>query len=108
MEVRFLLIPLFINTKNKTMKQLTFKKLLQDVKDGKVKLPNVSYGDKQIDAIKYQLAIDKYHLSLMSFGIKVKGKTLKQYKDFYEIGGKSAEQVMQNFLVIFYQYTMNN
>ena len=72
---------------------------------GKLQTPSVSYSGKAVDYFKYQLAVHKFNLSIMSKGMTCRGVKLKDLKHYYGLTGRSAAdclpqfiQLMDNFL----------
>ena len=85
-----------------------FEQAHQDWMDGKIQLPRVYYGDREMNPFLYQIAIHKYHLKLMSAGIKHSGQpSLKYFKDYYGIKGKSAKDVCNSFMDLIKSYNLN-
>jgi hypothetical protein len=75
-----------------------FEQAIQDVKDGKLTAPNVSVGAKPIDYFKYQLAVHKMNLSLMSKGMTCRGIKFTDIKRYYGLKGRSAKAALPEFL----------
>ena len=75
-----------------------FEQAIQDVKDGKLTAPSVSVGAKPIDYFKYQLAVHKMNLSLMSKGMTCRGIKFTDLKHYYGLKGRSAKAALPEFL----------
>ena len=82
----------------------TFKQVIQAIQDGTHKPPQVFCDGKQIDAIWYQLCVDRYFLSIMLIGLKVPNRKLADIKSFYEIKGRSIQQVLDQLNIIIHNY----
>lgn len=77
-----------------------FEQAVQNVKDGKLKTPNVFAGAKPIDYFKYQLASHKFHLSIMASGMRFKGIKFTDLKKYYGLKGRSAKDALPEFLAL--------
>lgn len=86
------------------MSFITFKQALQRVADGTLNPPKVFYGDKQIDPVVYQLIVHKYYLGILAAGMKTKQVNLKYFKDFYELKGRTAKDIMPGFMAIYHEH----
>jgi hypothetical protein len=75
-----------------------FEQAIQDVKDGKLTAPSVSVGTKPIDYFKYQLAVHKMNLSLMSKGMTCRGIKFTDLKRYYGLKGRSAKDALPEYL----------
>lgn len=75
-----------------------FEQAIQDVKDGKLTAPNVSVGTKPINYFKYQLAVHKMNLSLMSKGMTCRGIKFTDIKHYYGLKGRSAKAALPEFI----------
>jgi hypothetical protein len=86
------------------VKELTpFEQAQKDVREGKMKTPNVSVGSKPIDYFGYQLAIHKFNLGLMAKGMRFKHITITQIKKYYGLKG-SADKCVEQFEKILTDY----
>ena len=81
-----------------------FEKNVQDAKARLIKVPKVTTSDGTIDFFKYQLAVHKYNLGIMSMGMKCRGVTFTDIKKYYGLKGRSAkackpqlEEIIKNF-----------
>ena len=81
-----------------------FEQAIQDVKDGKIVPPSVSYGSTPIDYFGYQLAVHKFDLNILAIGMKKKGVKLKDLKDYYGLTGKTAKECVPQLKEIINQY----
>lgn len=85
-------------------KQTPFEQALQAAKAGTLQTPTVGTSEGSIDYFKYQLAVHKFNLSLMSKGIMSRGIKLKDLKQYYGLKGKTASECLPQFLKIMEQY----
>jgi hypothetical protein len=67
-----------------------FEKAIAQAKEGSLKTPSVSYGDREVDYFAYQVATHYFNLKVMARGMKFRGITFKQIKDYYGLKGRSA------------------
>ena len=74
-----------------------FETLVQQVNEGSVQAPLVSYEGKAVDFFKYQLATHHFYLKLMAKGIGNKQIKLKDLKDYYGLKGRTASDVLIQF-----------
>lgn len=89
-----------------TIKPATKFELAQEqVKNGTLTAPEVSYGAKKIDYFGYQLATHKFQLGILKSGMSMRGVKLRDLKDYYGLTGKSASDCYDQFTVIFDNYT---
>ena len=86
--------------KNPTQFELAKKQ----VYEGKLSVPSVNYQGSQVPYLRYQLAVHKFNLSIMSCGMTCRGVKLKDLKAYYGLKGKSAKECLNEFLVIFEDY----
>lgn len=82
----------------------TFRETIVAIKDGSMKAPAVYYGGKQIDAIMYQLLVHRLALRVMANGMQYRGVKLKDIKEYYELKGRSAKDVLEHFENLFNNY----
>jgi hypothetical protein len=91
---------------NQNPNQMTkFEQAQEQVKEGKLKTPSVSAEGKNINYFAYQLAVHKYNLSLMAKGLKFRGITFSQIKDYYGLKGRSAKDCLEQFEKIMADYS---
>ncbi len=76
----------------------------EQVKNGTLKTPNVSMGDKEIDYFAYELTSNKFHFSLMAKGMKSRQVTYKQFKTYYGLKSRSCKDGFIEFMVIYDKY----
>lgn len=92
-----------------TIKPVTKFELAQEqVKNGTLTAPEVSYGAKRIDYFAYQLATHKFQLGILKSGMSMRGVKLRDLKGYYGLTGKSASDCYNQFIVIFDNYTNKN
>jgi hypothetical protein len=89
----------------KTIKQTPFEIAIQQVANGELKAPSVSYGSKSINYFGYQLAVHKFELSLSASGmIPRRGWKLKPLKEYYGFKGKSAKECKAEIIALMEKY----
>ena len=81
-----------------------FEQAQEQVKNGELRTPSVSYGAKPVDYFGYQLSVHKFNLSLMSKGMLCRGITFTQIKKYYGLKGRSAKDCLPQFLEIIEKY----
>lgn len=81
-----------------------FEQAIQDALDGKLKLPNISGANGNIEYFKYQLAVHKFNLSLMANGMAFKEAKFKELKAYYGLKGRSAKDCLPQFIEIMNKY----
>jgi hypothetical protein len=81
-----------------------FEQVLQQFRNGELRTPSVSMGNKKIDYFGYQLATHRYNLKILSLGLKFKGIKLKDLKDYYGLKGKTAAECIPEFEKIMADY----
>ena len=74
-----------------------FETLVQQVNEGSVQAPLVSYEGKAVNFFKYQLSVHHFYLKLMAKGIGNKQIKLKDLKDYYGLKGRTASDVLIQF-----------
>ena len=80
-----------------TKKQLTkFEKAIAiaNAKKGNQRTPKVFMGNKVIPYFVYQVNVHYFNLKMMSAGLKIKGMTLRELKDYYGLVGRSAKDCL--------------
>lgn len=92
------------------MKSLTpFEETLLAIVEGKLTPPDVNYEGKKIDYIGYQLATTKYALGLYAKGIRLdRHFKVTDYKKYYGLKGKTPQDVLKSFMVIYDDYMSGN
>lgn len=78
-----------------------FEQVQQELEVGKRTAPSISVNGSQVNPIAYQLITDKFSLSIFASGMTRRGVTFTQLKKFYGLKGRSAKDVMPQFMVIF-------
>ena len=81
-----------------------FEQALQQVKEGKLATPSVSYGGKDIDYIGYQLAVHIFNMKILASGMSMRNVKLKDLKDYYGLKGKSAKDCLPQLETIYENY----
>ena len=87
-------------------KMTPFEKTLDKAKKGQVtniygkpQLPTIIWDGKEIDAIRYQLAVSKAQLRIASIGIKPSREwKLKTLKNYYGLDGRTAKACHEEFI----------
>lgn len=67
-----------------------FEKAMSAAKSGNLQTPSVSVGSKEVDYFAYQVSVHYFNLKIMASGMKFRGITFKQIKDYYGLKGRSA------------------
>jgi hypothetical protein len=83
-----------------------FEQAQQQVKDGTLQTPSVSTADGNIDYFGYQLAVHKFNLGIMSKGMTCRGIKLGDLKRYYGLKGRTAADVLPQFMLIFNEYKL--
>jgi hypothetical protein len=84
-----------------TTEKTPFEKAVEAARNGKLKTPSVSIGTKNVEYFRYQLAVHKFNLSLMSKGMKSGNIKLVDFKYYYGLKGRTAKDCLPQFLEIF-------
>lgn len=71
-----------------------FQQALLDHSEGKLQTPTVGTASGNIDYFGYQLAVHKYNLSIMAMGMKCRGITFTQIKNYYGLIGRTAKDCL--------------
>ena len=79
----------------------TYEEVKNGIAEGTIKAPKVLYGNGEIEFTKYQLAVHKYNLGIMSAGMTCRGIKLKDLKAYYQLKGKSARDCYEEFCLMF-------
>lgn len=82
-----------------------FEQAHKDWVDGKLQTPKVYYADSELNPFLYQIAVHKYHLKLMSFGMRTNVK-LKVIKQYYGLKGRTAKDVYNSFIELIKSYNI--
>lgn len=81
-----------------------FEQALAAAKAGQLQTPSVSHGNNEVDYFGYQLSVHKFNLRIMAAGMKVRGLSLKDLKQYYGLKGKTAKDCLPQFEWIFEAY----
>lgn len=82
-----------------------FEQAQADVKAGKLTTPEVTgEGGRKIPYFGYQLACHKRDLKLMSLGMRGMNVKLSDLKRYYGLKGRSAKDVLPQFIEIMEAY----
>jgi hypothetical protein len=81
-----------------------FEQAVAQAKEGSLQTPSVSMGKKQIDYFGFQLANHQFALKIMASGMKMRNVKLKDLKTYYGLKGKSAQECLEQFNVIYKNY----
>jgi hypothetical protein len=81
-----------------------FQQAVAQVKAGTLQAPTVSTADGTINYFKYQLAVHKYNLSLMSKGIMSRNIKLKDLKWYYGLKGRTAADCLPQFIQLMNEF----
>lgn len=81
-----------------------FEQAQQQVREGNLQVPKVCTSEGEVNYFGYQLAVHHYNLKLMAKGMKFRGITFTQLKDYYGLKGRSAKDVLDQFQVIMETY----
>jgi len=82
-----------------------FEQAVTQAQAGELQTPTVSTSNGNINYFKYQLAVHKYNLSLMSKGIMSRGIKLKDLKWYYGLKGRTAGDCLPQFIELMNRYT---
>lgn len=74
-----------------------FEQLVQQVNDGTLKAPSVSYQGRDVNYFAYQMIVHHFYLKLMAKGIGNRQVKLKDLKEYYGLKGKTASDVLVQF-----------
>jgi hypothetical protein len=90
------------------MQQITnkskFELAKEQVNQGTLKAPKVSYGGTEINFFDYQLSVHRFQLGVLSTGMKMRGLRLKDIKSYYNLTGKSAQICLEQLDLIILTY----
>ena len=81
-----------------------FEQAQQQVREGSLQAPTVSTTQGEVNYFGYQLAVHHYNLKLMAKGMKFRGITFTQIKNYYGLKGRSASDVLGQFQIILDTY----
>ena len=76
----------------------------QQVAEGKLQTPSVSYSGKNIDYFGYQLAVHQFNLKIMASGMLCRGIKFTDIKKYYGLKGRSAKDCLEQFQKIMDDY----
>jgi hypothetical protein len=82
-----------------------FEIALAQVKEGNLQTPSVSVGNKEVEYFAYQVATHYFNLKIMASGMKFRGITFKQIKDYYGLKGRSAADCLPQMEAIRNRFT---
>ena len=85
-----------------------FETAQEQVKNGTLKTPNVSMGDKEIDYFGYQLASHNFYFGLMNKGIKNRQISFKTLKTYYGLKSRTIKDGYAEFTAIYDKYKADN
>ena len=77
-----------------------FETAVAQAQAGQLQTPTVQTSNGNINFFGYQLAVHKMNLGLMSKGMKCRGITLKDIKQYYGLKGKTAGQCLEEIKVL--------
>ena len=81
-----------------------FEQAQEQVKAKLLQTPEVSANGKKIDYFGFQLATHHFNLKLMAKGMKFRGITFTQIKNYYGLTGRSAADCLPQFEKIMNDY----
>lgn len=81
-----------------------FEQAVKSAREGKLHTPTISIGDKLIGYFGYQLSVHKFNLNLMAKGMKFRGITFTQIKNYYGLKGRTAKDCLGQFEQILSDY----
>jgi hypothetical protein len=74
-----------------------FQQAVQQVREGNLQAPSVSMGSKTLDYFAYQINVHHFNMKLMAKGMKFRGITFTQLKNYYGLKGRSAKDCLAQF-----------
>lgn len=77
-----------------------FEATLQRLEAGTQKAPSVNFEGKNVNPVAYSMIVHKFNLSIMSKGMKCRGITFTQIKKFYGLKGRTAADVLPQFIAL--------
>lgn len=81
-----------------------FEQAQEQVKQGKLKTPSVSLGDKELNYFGYQLSVHRFNLKIMASGMTFRGVKLSDLKKYYGLKGRGAKDCLEQFEQIINDY----
>ena len=81
-----------------------FEQAQQQVREGSLQAPSVSTAQGEVPYFGYQLAVHNFNLRIMASGMKCRGITFTQIKNYYGLKGRTAKDVLEQFQVIMEAY----
>ena len=72
---------------------------------GELNVPSVSDANGSMDYFGFQISVHKFNLSIMAMGMKCRGITFTDIKNYYGLTGRSAKACLPEFkqMVLDYQ-----
>ena len=84
-----------------------FEQKLREYREGSVALPSVTYQGKEVDPMKYQLAVTRFQLGLYASGmLPHRGWKVTPIKQFFGLKGTDRKSLLTQFEAIFEAYKM--
>ena len=83
-----------------------FEQAQKEVDEKTLQVPSVNYGSQQVNYFKYQLAVHRFNLKIMSSGMTCRGVKLRYLKDYYGLTGKSAKDCLPQFEKLVAEYNL--
>ena len=84
-----------------------FEQVQQQIATGEVRAPKVMTHTGEIPFTGYQLAVHVFNLKGMALGLKFRGITFTQIKNYYGLTGKSAKDCIPQLERILASYKNN-
>lgn len=81
-----------------------FEAHLEAVKSGEMKPPKVFNGNKEVDYFWYQFCSHHFYMKIFAGGMKFRNVTLKGFKEYYGLKGRSAKDCLVEFEKIMNDY----
>lgn len=81
-----------------------FQQALIAASEGKLQTPTVGTSEGNINYFSYQLAVHKYNLSMMALGLKCRGVTFTQIKNYYGFKGRTAKECLSQMEQLMVNY----
>lgn len=63
-------------------------------KAGELTLPSVTMGDKPVNYFAYAIAVHIFECKCMARGMTIRGRKLRDFKEYYGIKGRSAKDIL--------------
>ena len=77
-----------------------FEQSMLATEEGQQQVPTVTFEGQSIPFHGYQLASHIYALKIMALGMKMRGVTFKQIKDYYGLRGRSAKECLPQLQMV--------